>query len=127
MSGTGIKTKVLDAMALGIPVISTAQGVSGMPVVDRENCYMARDAAGFADCLSEVERFPKRALQIGLNGRDMVQTHFHEDRLAERWQAMVDSAVGGVPRSVTISPARFMESSSLAATQTSTPGDFRSM
>jgi len=95
VSGTGIKTKVLEAMALGLPVISTARGVAGMPVVDRETCYLARDAVGFADALIEIERHPERAVQIGLNGRCMVQTHFHEDRLAASWEAMVRSAIRG--------------------------------
>jgi len=39
--GAGIRTKVLEAMAAGIPIVSTVLGMEGVPALAGENCFMA--------------------------------------------------------------------------------------
>ncbi len=39
--GAGIRTKVLEAMAAGIPIVSTVLGMEGVPALTGENCFMA--------------------------------------------------------------------------------------
>ena len=39
--GAGLRTKVLEAMAAGMPVVSTALGVAGIPAQVGENCFLA--------------------------------------------------------------------------------------
>lgn len=52
--GSGLKIKVLEAMALGIPVISTAQGVQGMGLTPGEHYLHAENAEQFAQTVREV-------------------------------------------------------------------------
>jgi hypothetical protein len=49
VSGTGIKTKVLEAMAAGVPVVTTAEGVAGLQVAHGRDCFVCRRPADFAD------------------------------------------------------------------------------
>ncbi|MFM8978285.1 MAG: glycosyltransferase, partial [Bacteroidota bacterium] len=46
--------KVLEAMALGIPVISTAQGVQGMGLTPGEHYLHAENAVQFAQVVREI-------------------------------------------------------------------------
>jgi GT2 family glycosyltransferase/glycosyltransferase involved in cell wall biosynthesis len=48
-SGSGIRVKLLEAFASGIPVVSTTLGAEGLARVDGEFCALADDAAGFAE------------------------------------------------------------------------------
>jgi len=47
--GSGMKIKVMEAMAYGVPVVTTAEGVEGMEVVPGEHALVAEDDATIAD------------------------------------------------------------------------------
>jgi glycosyltransferase involved in cell wall biosynthesis len=47
--GSGIKVKVLEAMAYGVPVITTADGVEGLPAADSEHAGIASDDDGLIE------------------------------------------------------------------------------
>jgi glycosyltransferase involved in cell wall biosynthesis len=47
-NGSGVRVKLLEAFAAGIPVVSTAIGAEGLARVDGEFCALADDAPGFA-------------------------------------------------------------------------------
>jgi glycosyltransferase involved in cell wall biosynthesis len=50
--GGGTRLKILEAMAAGIPVVSTSIGAEGLPVSSGEDCYIADSPRDFADrCL----------------------------------------------------------------------------
>ncbi len=48
LSGTGLKIKVVEALANGLPVVCTEAGIDGLPDKTNNGCYVANDAAGFA-------------------------------------------------------------------------------
>ncbi|RYE15084.1 MAG: glycosyltransferase [Rickettsiales bacterium] len=49
LTGSGIRTKILYAMAQGVPVISTSIGCEGIKVVDSESIIVANTAFEFAE------------------------------------------------------------------------------
>ena len=49
LSGSGVRVKLLEAFAAGIPVVSTVVGAEGLARKDGEFCALADDPAGFAD------------------------------------------------------------------------------
>ncbi|MFM8513224.1 MAG: glycosyltransferase family 4 protein, partial [Bacteroidota bacterium] len=57
--GCGLKIKVLEAMALGIPVISTAQGVQGMGLTPGDHYLHAENAEQFAQALIHLKQTPQ--------------------------------------------------------------------
>ncbi len=50
--GSGIKIKVLEALARGLPVIATPHGVLGLDVDADDGCLIADDPADLARCLA---------------------------------------------------------------------------
>jgi sugar transferase (PEP-CTERM/EpsH1 system associated) len=72
----GIQNKVLEALALGLPVVGTTcatQGVDGQP----ERDYRVRDdAAGFARAVSDLLLDPTGAAELGQRGRRFVEEHY---------------------------------------------------
>lgn len=61
-SGTGIKNKLLEAMAAGVPVVATSLACQGLTVQDGTHLRIADDDAAFAAALVETLRAPgKRA------------------------------------------------------------------
>lgn len=70
--GGGSKLKVLEAMAAGLPVVSTRQGVSGLQVEPGVSCACDDEAAGLAQALVALLSDPEAARQMGEAGRRYV-------------------------------------------------------
>jgi glycosyltransferase involved in cell wall biosynthesis len=49
--GAGVKGKIAEALAHGVPVVTTTIGAEGMDLVDGEHALVVDDAAGIADAI----------------------------------------------------------------------------
>lgn len=81
--GGGIQTKTLEAMAAGVPVISTGFGYRGIAARPDDEVLVAETPADFrrqAERLVTSERF---AAELSANAKSWVQTH-HATALFER-------------------------------------------
>jgi glycosyltransferase involved in cell wall biosynthesis len=56
--GSGLRIKILEAMALGIPVISTRKGAGGMPVTHGENILLADDPESCCEAIHQLLHHP---------------------------------------------------------------------
>jgi glycosyltransferase involved in cell wall biosynthesis len=68
--GSGMKVKVLESMALGVPVVTTSEGVEGLTAVDGVHAGVSDDDAGLIErtvaLLNELERAARQALSARL-------------------------------------------------------------
>lgn len=69
LSGSGVRVKLLEAFAAGIPVISTRIGAEGLAWEDGEVCRLADDPAEFAEFIVEVLEDPEQAAQMAYRAR----------------------------------------------------------
>ena len=53
--GSGIRMKILEAGAIGVPVVSTRVGAEGLPVVDGENIFLADTPEDFVGAVLKME------------------------------------------------------------------------
>jgi len=74
----GTPVSLIEALAAGVPVVTTAVG--GVPdvVVDGETGYLveAGDVKGMAAAIIELLRNPERAKEVGMAGREAVYPRF---------------------------------------------------
>jgi O-antigen biosynthesis protein len=76
LSGSGVRVKLLEAFAAGIPVVSTRIGAEGLGREDGEYCRLADDPAGFAERVIEVFQDPARAAAMAVRARGEVTAHW---------------------------------------------------
>jgi hypothetical protein len=88
VSGTGIKTKVLEAMALGMPLLATREAVSGLTLEHKRHCFLCDRPADFVDGLRHFSD-PAAARNAGINARRYVEEHFSIDVLRQRWRSVI--------------------------------------
>jgi glycosyltransferase involved in cell wall biosynthesis len=74
--GSGTRLKILEAMALARPVVTTSLGAEGLDLVDRQHALIADDPTGFATAVGRVLADPQLAGALGRNGRDLVERCF---------------------------------------------------
>jgi glycosyltransferase involved in cell wall biosynthesis len=81
-SGGGMRIKILEAMALGKPVVATTIGAAGIGVQHGEDILLADDPDAFAAAVTELLRDPAKARAIGDAGRRLVASRFSTEALA---------------------------------------------
>lgn len=74
--GSGIKTKNLEAMAMGMPVVTTTVGAENIDAVDGTDWLIADDAQAFADRIIEIMEKPELYQRLSENGRKFVSQCF---------------------------------------------------
>ena len=85
--GAGLKGKICESLACGLPVVTTTIGAEGMRLKDREHALIADDPCDFAARV--VELYEDEALWTSLSerGRRHVDTHFGYDTVKVKLEA----------------------------------------
>lgn len=76
-SGSGMRVKILEGMALGKVVISTSLGKEGIDARDKEEIIVADNEAAFVNAIGYCLRQPDLLEVIGENARAFVHQHFN--------------------------------------------------
>jgi polysaccharide biosynthesis protein PslH len=80
--GEGTRFKILEAMAAGVPVVSTSVGCEGIAVKDRENILVADDAAIFSERIAELAEDGSLREKLGREGRKLVEARYSWGKIA---------------------------------------------
>lgn len=93
LSGSGVRVKLLEAFAAGIPVVSTRVGAEGLAANDGEFCALADDPADFADRILALWENPQAAAEMAERARAEVEANWDmallTRRLVESYRQMV--------------------------------------
>jgi glycosyltransferase involved in cell wall biosynthesis len=76
LSGSGVRVKLLEAFAAGIPVVSTRLGAEGLAREDGEFCALADNPAGFAERVVQLFDDPAAAAAMAARARAEVEAHW---------------------------------------------------
>jgi glycosyltransferase involved in cell wall biosynthesis len=84
--GAGTQNKVLEAMAMGVPVVCTHIGFQGLGVESGEGVFMEIDKDAFANRIIELLHNADRRKQVGEKGKLIIQTKFDWKKVANQLQ-----------------------------------------
>ncbi|HXO39983.1 MAG TPA: glycosyltransferase, partial [Thermoanaerobaculia bacterium] len=82
--GSGVRMKVLEAWARGVPVIATPEGAAGLDAADGVELLVARDAAGFAAACRRLCEEPGLAAALAAAGRAALRRRHDPATVARR-------------------------------------------
>ena len=88
-SGAGIKNKLLQAWAMGKPVVATSLSVGGLNAVDGNNLMIRDDADSIATAVLQLVELPERRMALGIQGRKTVEGDFTWTAQAERVESLL--------------------------------------
>lgn len=75
-SGSGMRIKIIEGMALGKPIITTAIGTEGISTVSGKNIIIAESAEDFIDAISELIENREYFDSIGCNAIEYIHEKF---------------------------------------------------
>ena len=72
----GIQNKVLEAMAMGLPVVGTTSATQGVGATPGEHYHVVDEPRAMADAVCGLLDNPSGARELGLRARAFVETHY---------------------------------------------------
>ncbi|MFN3530421.1 MAG: glycosyltransferase family 4 protein [Bacteroidia bacterium] len=83
-SGSGIRIKLLEALALGLPVISSTIGAEGIPVKHGKEILLANSPEEFAKCVLQLQKNEDFAFNLGQQGRAFIAAQYDSGALSKK-------------------------------------------
>jgi len=87
--GSGVRLKMLYALARGLAVVSTAAGCEGLGLVDGVHVRIANSADAFAEAVVELLGDADLRKRLGEAGQAFVQEQFNPQVRQARWERLV--------------------------------------
>ncbi|HEU5099261.1 MAG TPA: glycosyltransferase family 4 protein [Roseiflexaceae bacterium] len=93
--GGGVRLKLLEALALELPIVSTSMGAEGVAGLRAdEHCLVADDAAGFAEHILRLLHDPALGARLGAAGRALVRERYDWSVIVPRLEALYQDLLG---------------------------------
>jgi glycosyltransferase involved in cell wall biosynthesis len=100
--GSGMKGKVGEAMANGLPVVATRIAAEGMDLGDGDTALIADSAAEFAGAVTRLLRDQALHHRLSRNGRHAAETRWSEALVGEQILALLKALPEVRPKRVTV-------------------------
>lgn len=87
-AGGGMRVKILDAWAWGLPVVATTIGAEGIRVRDEQNALVADTAENFAAAVLRTLNEPSLGATLTSGGRQAVATEYNWQLVYPAWDSI---------------------------------------
>ena len=90
LNGSGIRIKILEAMAIGKTIISTSIGASGIYYQDKKNILIADTAVQFANQIIWCLENPLESKKIGENADLNIRAYYDAEKISEQLDSVLN-------------------------------------
>ncbi|OUV76204.1 MAG: hypothetical protein CBC83_00910 [Flavobacteriales bacterium TMED123] len=90
LNGSGIRIKILEAMAMGKTIISTSIGASGIHYKDKKNILIADIGVQFANQIIWCLENPLESKKIGENAQLNIRVHYDSEKIAKQLDSVLN-------------------------------------
>jgi sugar transferase (PEP-CTERM/EpsH1 system associated) len=93
--GAGTQNKVLEAMAMGVPVVCSNIGFAGLSIEQGEGAFMQTDPIAFADSVIALLDDAVLRRSTGMKGAEVIRNRFGWDAIAKMLEVYFEEVVKG--------------------------------
>jgi glycosyltransferase involved in cell wall biosynthesis len=86
--GLGVKNKILEAMALGAPIVATSKSLTGTPLIDGRHAMIAHDDASFTESIVRVLSEPELRNSLSREARRKVEAEYSWVSITSAFEAL---------------------------------------
>jgi glycosyltransferase involved in cell wall biosynthesis len=92
--GSGIRNKILEAMAMGVPVVATPLSCEGIEVREGENVLLGRTPQELAGAVVRLMKDEALREAIALGGQRLVSARYTWKIVADQYELLYDAVIG---------------------------------
>jgi glycosyltransferase involved in cell wall biosynthesis len=96
--GAGVKNKILEAMALGPPIVATPKSLTGTPLRHGRELLVAESAVEMAEAVLRLWGDDELRHSLSKNARRQVEIAYSWESIAERYEELCRQRRGTLPR-----------------------------
>jgi glycosyltransferase involved in cell wall biosynthesis len=89
----GQRMKILEAMALGTPVVSTSKGAEGLDVTHGEHVLIADKPEEFAKAVLDLLRNESLRIKITQHARILIEEKYNWENILPQFQSIVENVI----------------------------------
>ena len=93
---SGMKVKVLESFALGLPVVTTRSGVEGIPAIDGLHAGVCQEDSGLIDRCVHLLQNREAWLRQRLAARELLERQCATDPVLDAWEGLYENMLAGV-------------------------------
>lgn len=91
--GSGIRIKILEAMALGLPVVATGISAEGIFATNDDGLFVSDSPAEQTRIIIELMHNPNEILRLGVNARKFIVEHFNDEKNYKKMLQLFDELI----------------------------------
>ena len=95
--GSGVRNKVIEAMAAGLPIVTTRLGAEGIAAAHERELLLADEPEAFARQVVRLLKDAQLQSRLSKAGRELAARDHDNDRLAKRLEHALARATGARP------------------------------
>lgn len=88
-SGSGLKIKLLENMAMGKPIITTSEGVRGVNITNEKEVLIADDPDEFRELMYKLHLDEKLRKKLGTQSKLYIRNNYSEEKITRRLLAFL--------------------------------------
>jgi glycosyltransferase involved in cell wall biosynthesis len=89
-TGGGTRLKILEAMALGTPVVASSKGAEGLEATHGEELLIADDPHAYVSAIQDLFSNSELRQRLATNAYEMVSTRYNWSLVLPKFLAIVD-------------------------------------
>jgi polysaccharide biosynthesis protein PslH len=97
-SGSGTRLKILEAMAMEVPIVSTTIGAEGLEVIPGRHLLLADEPEDFASAVTRLMYDQQLARSLATEGRKLVEKKYEWDAIGASWREDLQEVVADVSK-----------------------------
>lgn len=82
LSGSGMRMKILEAMAMSLPIVTTTVGVEGIKLTHNESCIIADTPEEFSNAIREIASNPELHRRLGVKANEVFRQRYSVEKLS---------------------------------------------
>jgi glycosyltransferase involved in cell wall biosynthesis len=87
-SGSGIKTRVVQALAAGKPVLGSKVALEGIKITEGINAFVCNTSDDVTRIVDLLLRDASLRARVGHAARELAKTHYEQSIIGEQWEML---------------------------------------
>jgi len=95
-SGSGMRIKIMESLALCKPIITTTIGAEGIEITDKENIFIANTPEEMIQTIEFCADHVRKCEEIGKNARKLIENSYAQEIIAKKLLVFLDTMLRGI-------------------------------